>query len=110
MNKNMPIRLEYKKFNALVMTKESPEIKDIFIGYNNAGQEEKKVTIEFTINDRTKALVMDYLGPYIIKADSRMLLGQEYVLSKKLAEKKGLVLRLKLLDKGNIIDETEAAL
>ena len=104
---DMPVELITEKF--FVISKDKGEnLRDIFIGYDNTGQEAKKVNIEFNINKGNRAIVTDYFGPYNIEKNERFLVGQDYVLSSKLAKEPGLKINLKMSEKGKTIAEAEA--
>jgi len=79
------------------------------VGYENKDNMPKKVTIEFIVGNGEKEFVIDYLGPYTIKANSKLFIAQQYMLSKKLAAEKGLKITLKMFEKGKVIEEIETA-
>jgi hypothetical protein len=105
----MPVELICKQF--FVISKEkSDNLRDIFIGYDNTGQEAKKVSIEFNINKGNKVLFIDYFGPYNIEKNGKFLVSQQYSLSSKLAKEEGLMIKLRMTEKGKTIGEAEAPL
>ncbi|MEM2956303.1 MAG: hypothetical protein QW041_01885 [Candidatus Pacearchaeota archaeon] len=105
----MPIEITYDKFFVISKNKGS-NLRDIFIGYDNENQDEKKVNIEFTINKDKNILAMDYLGPYTIAKNGKLFIAQKYELSNRLAKEKNLTLKLKLQEKSKTIAEASTLL
>jgi hypothetical protein len=107
---SVPVDLSLDKKFITFINSDGSNKKTLFIFYDNTGQAEKKAVIEMEINKERKTFLVDQFGPYTFKANDYLFVAQEYSLSKSLASEKGLILRLKLVEGGRVLEETESRL